>query len=80
VTPGQTHEVAGFESVVDAVRVPQAWGRPRTRPLRLAGDKGYDVPWIRDWLRHRRITPIILEKHKSHGRKRGRPLALDTDN
>ena len=56
VTPGQTHEVAGFESVVDAVRIPQAWGRPRTRPLRLAGDKGYDVPWVRDWLRRRHIT------------------------
>ena len=74
VTPGQTHEVAGFESVVDAVRIPQAFGRPRTRPLRMAGDKGYDVPWVRDWLRRRRITPIIPEKHKPHGRKPGRPL------
>ena len=72
VTPGQTHEVAGFESVVDAVRIPQALGRPRTRPLRMAGDKGYDVPWLRDWLRRRRITPIIPEKHKPHGRKPGR--------
>jgi transposase len=34
VTPGQTHEVAGFESVVDAVRIPQTLGRPRTRPQR----------------------------------------------
>jgi transposase len=79
VTPGQTHEVAGFESVVDAVRIPQAFGRPRPRPLRLAGDKGYDVPWVRDWLRRRRITAVIPEKHKPHGRKPGRPLVLDTE-
>jgi transposase len=79
VTPGQTHEVAGFEPVVDAVRIAQPWGRPRTRPLRLAGDKGYDVPWIRDWLRRRHITPIIPEKHKPHGRKPGRPLVLDAE-
>ena len=79
VTPGQTHEVAGFESVVDAVRIPQAWGRPRTRPLRLAGDKGYDAPWVRDGLRRRHITPIIPEKHNPHGRKPGLPLALNTE-
>jgi transposase len=79
VTPGQTHEVAGFESVVDAVRIPQSFGRPRTRPLRLAGDKGYDVPWVRAWLRRRRITAVIPEKHKPHGRKPGRPLVLDTE-
>jgi transposase len=76
---GQVHVGRPVERVVDAVRIPQAWGRPRTRPLRLAGDKGYDVPWFRDWLRRRHITPIIAEKHKPHGRKPGRPLVLDTD-
>lgn len=79
MTPGQTHEVAGFESAVNAVRIVQRFGRPRSRPLRLAGDKGYDVPWVRDWLRRRRITAIIPEKHKPHGRKPGRPPQFDAD-
>ena len=79
MTPGQTHEVAGFEPVVDAVRIPQPCGRPRSRPFRLAGDKGYDVPWVRQWLRRRHIAPIIPEKHKPHGRKPGRPLVFDAD-
>ncbi len=45
----------------------------------MAADKGYDVPRIRDWLRRRRITAIIPEKHKPHGRKPGRPLVFDAD-
>jgi transposase len=45
----------------------------------MAGDKGYDVPWIRDWLRRRRITAIIPEKHKPFGRKPGRPPVFDAD-
>ena len=79
VTPGQAHEVAGFEPVLDAVRIVQPFGRPRSRPLRMAADKGYDVPWVRDWFRSRRITAIIPEKHKPHGRKPGRPPVFDAD-
>jgi len=45
----------------------------------MAGDKGYDVPRLRSWLRRRHITAIIPEKHKPHGRKPGRPLVLDTE-
>ena len=48
------------------------------RRLRLADDKGYDAPWIRDWLRSRRISTVISEKRKPYGRKTGRPLVLDT--
>lgn len=79
VTAGQVHEAKGFEPVVDAVRIPQPLGRPRTRPFRLAGDKGYDVPWIRRWLRSHNITAVIPEKRKPHGRKPGRPPRLDRD-
>jgi transposase len=35
------------------------WGRPRLRPRRLAGDKGYSSPTARRWLRQRRISPVI---------------------
>ena len=77
VTAGQVHESAAFEETVDAVRIAQPVGRPRTRPFRLAGDKGYDIPRIRRWLRQRNIEPIIPEKHKPYGRKPGRPPAFD---
>ncbi|RMG36878.1 MAG: hypothetical protein D6725_09860 [Planctomycetota bacterium] len=49
------------------------------RPFRLAGDKAYDVPWIRRWLRRHHITAVIPEKRKPHGRKPGRPPRLDRD-
>lgn len=79
VTAGQVHEAAAFEETVDAVRIVQPLGRPRTRPFRLAGDKGYDIPRIRRWLRQRRVEPIIPEKHKPFGRKPGRPPVFDND-
>jgi transposase len=34
-------------------------GRPRLRPRRLAGDKGYSSPPARRYLRRRGITPVI---------------------
>lgn len=79
VTAGQVHETAAFEETVDAVRIVQPLGRPRTRPFRLAGDKGYDVPRIRHWLRQRHVASVIPEKHKPFGRKPGRPPAFDAD-
>ncbi len=72
VTAGQVHEAKGFEPVVDAVRIPQPIGRPRTRPYRLAGDNGWNVPSIRQWRRDHRITAIIPEKRDLRGRKPGR--------
>ena len=53
------------------LRVPQRRGRPRTRPLRLAGDRGYSHGRIRRWLRGRRIEAVIPT------RKDQRPAALD---
>ena len=32
---------------------------PEDRPLQVAGDKGYSIQWIRDWLRDRQIEPVI---------------------
>jgi transposase len=34
-------------------------GRPRLRPARLAGDKGYSSRTVRRYLRHRGIVPVI---------------------
>ena len=79
VTAGQAHESGAFEATVDAVRIPQPVGRPRCRPQRIAGDKAYDVPRVRQWLRARGIGAVIPEKAKPHGRKRGRPPTFDAD-
>lgn len=58
--------------MISAVRVPQAVGRPRTRPKRLAGDKAYSVPRIRQWLRQRGIVAIIPHKDNEKARHDGR--------
>jgi transposase len=59
VTPGQRHESTQFERVLDKVRLPGRPGRPRCRPVKLAGDKGYSYPRIRRWLRRHGIRAVI---------------------
>lgn len=72
VTAGQAHESKSFESVMNAVRIPQSGrGRPRNRPDALAGDKGYSFKWIRDWLRVRGIERVIAQKSNQEGRRGG---------
>jgi transposase len=62
-----------------AVRVPRATGRPRARPARLACDKGYDFPEVRDYLRGRKIKAVVpSRKRPDHWRpKLGRPPTFD---
>ncbi len=59
LTAGQAHESSVFERVMDMVRVPSERGRPRCRPVRLAGDKGYSYPRIRRWLARHKIIAVI---------------------
>ena len=77
VTPGQQHESTCFESVVQAVHVAQPRGRPRWRPKRLAGDKGYSYPRIRAWLRKHRIEAVIPQRDDQRAKHRGRPLTFN---
>jgi transposase len=79
VTAGQRHESKGFEPVLNAVRVPRRRGRPRKRPKRLAGDKGYSYPWIRQWLRRHGIRAIIPQRKDQRAKHRGRPLSFDQE-
>ncbi len=60
------HESTQVELVMNGIAIPQRLGRPRTRPKRLAADKGYSVQRVRDWLRARGIKTII--PHKSNER------------
>ena len=59
MTAGQRHESTQLEPVLAEVRIPGRRGRPRRRPAKLAGDKGYSYPRIRRWLRRRGIKAVI---------------------
>ena len=61
-TAGQRHETVGFVEVMNAVRIRQPLGGPRSRPAAIAGDKGYDYAWVRRWLRRRKIRPVIAAR------------------
>ena len=61
VTAGQAHESTRFESLV-ATFVASRRGRRRRKPRKLAGDKGYSVKRIRDWLKARGVEPVIPHK------------------
>jgi transposase len=62
VTPGQRHESTQVEAVMNDIAIPQPLGRPRQRPKRLAGDKGYSYPTIRRWLHTHGIRAVIPRK------------------
>ena len=57
---------------MEQIAIPQPIGRPRKRPSRLAGDKGYSCQRVRDWLRHHGIKPVIPHKDNEHARYDGR--------
>ena len=62
LSAGQAHESRYVEPVLRAVRLrrPRGRGGPaRTRPRRLAGDKGYSYPTVRRYLRRRGIRAVI---------------------
>ena len=63
LTPGQRHEATVFEELMTegAVKRPGR-GRPRIRPGRVCGDKGYSSRKIRAYLRRRGIRYTIPRK------------------
>jgi transposase len=63
LTGGERHEQVALEALLDrgAIRRPGR-GRPRLRPRRAAGDKGYSSPTARGRLRRRHIRAVIPSK------------------
>jgi transposase len=63
LTQGQRHEQPVLPILMErgAVRR-QGRGRPRIRPDRVAGDKGYSSPTVRRYLQERRIGAVIPTK------------------
>ena len=58
VTAGQRHESQAFPLVMLRAQRPRQTGHPRW-PQRVAGDKGYSYPAIRQWLQRHHITAVI---------------------
>ncbi len=68
VTAANVPDVNGLLGVVDAIPpVSGKVGRPRRRPARLYGDRGYDSNPHRDELRRRGIVPVIARRRTEHG-------------
>jgi transposase len=76
VSAANVHDSRLLEPLVDAV--PPIWrplgepGRPRRRPAKLHGDKGYDYPALRRALRRRGIMPRIARRGVESGERLGR--------
>lgn len=51
----------------------------RSRPRRVAGDKGYSYPRIRRWLRRHSLGAVIPQRSDQKAQHRGRPLKLDKE-
>jgi transposase len=63
LTGGERHEQPVLPTLMErgAVKRPGR-GRPRIRPDRIAGDKGYSSPTVRRYLKARRIGTVIPTK------------------
>ena len=71
ITAGQRHEQSAFQALMERGAVKRAGrGRPRLRPKRVAGDKGYSGRKVRRYLRRRGIGSVIPRQKLE--RRRGR--------
>jgi transposase len=73
VTAGQVHESTVAEAVIGEALASRIGRRRkklkrRHKPRKLAGDKGYSVQRIRQWLKSRLIEPVIPHKENEHAR------------
>ncbi len=70
LTPGQRHEVGTFEQLMERGAVKRAGrGRPKVRPRRVVGDKGYSSGAVRRYAARRGIRVTIPRKRNE--RRRG---------
>ena len=75
VSAGQRHEAPFLPSLMEqgAVKRPgpggrPGRGRPRLRPARVVGDKGYSYPSVRTYLRRRGVGAVIPRRADQGGR------------
>jgi transposase len=68
LTSANRHDVTQLIPLVDGIQpVRGKPGRPRKRPERVQGDRGYDSEPHRKQLRKRNIVPVLAERNTEHG-------------
>lgn len=73
LTPGQRHEQTVFEALMTGGTIRrEGRGRPRRRPTRVVGDRGYSGRSVRQYLRARGIAVAIPYRRNERW---GRPVA-----
>ncbi len=69
LTPGQQHEATVFPQLLEQGAVKRCGrGRPRLRPGRIVGDKGYNSGKIRHYARAHGLQ-ITIPRKKNEGRQ-----------
>lgn len=58
---------------MESVSVQSGHGRPRKRPKRLAGDKGYSTRAVRAWCRKHHVQAVIPERSDQIEQRKRRP-------
>jgi transposase len=67
LTPGQRHEALVFEPLMESGAVKRRGPvRPKRRPHRIMGDKGYSSRRIRQYARQHGMRVTIPRKHNEH--------------
>jgi transposase len=82
LTAGNVNECTAFVALMESVSVPSGHGRPRKRPRRLAGDKGYSTRAIRAWCSKHNVRAVIPERRdqiEQRKRRPGRKPAFDRE-
>ncbi|WP_372478663.1 IS5 family transposase [Streptomyces echinatus] len=73
VSGANVHDSQAFEPLVRGIPpIRSRRGPRRRRPAKLHGDKGYDYPHLRRWLRMRGITPRIARRGVENSQRLGR--------
>jgi transposase len=68
LTGANAHDVTQLLPLIDGIPpVRGKPGRPRSRPDRVQGDRGYDSEPHRRELRSRRIEPVLARRNTEHG-------------
>ena len=68
LTSANTNDITQLQPLVEAIPpVRGKRGRPRRRPERVQGDRGYDSEAHRQWLRRLGIEPLLAKRNTPHG-------------
>lgn len=68
LTGANTNDITQLKALVEAIpSVRGKPGRPRRRPQRVQGDRGYDSEPHRQWLRRLGIEPVLAKRNTPHG-------------